>query len=94
MDSNQIVRRRFVFSGRVQGVGFRYQAMAAADAARITGWVRNEYDGTVTMEAQGTQRQIDDAITRIENGRYLRIYNIAVTALAVDPNERSFRIRY
>ena len=94
MDSNQIVRRRFVFSGRVQGVGFRYQAMAAADAAQITGWVRNEYDGTVTMEAQGTQRQIDDAIMRIENGRYLRIYNIDVKTAAVDPNERRFRIRY
>ena len=41
MESKKI-RRRYHFYGRVQGVGFRYYAQYAADAAGVTGWVRNE----------------------------------------------------
>ena len=46
-------RRRIEFHGRVQGVGFRYQAQKYASAYGLKGWVRNEYDGSVTMEVQG-----------------------------------------
>lgn len=43
------VRKHIVFHGRVQGVGFRYTAKYAASSLDLTGWARNEYDGTVTM---------------------------------------------
>ena len=43
------VRKHIVFHGRVQGVGFRYTAKYAASSLELTGWARNEYDGTVTM---------------------------------------------
>ena len=46
------VRRRYVVSGRVQGVGFRYRARYAAGQLGLTGWVENEDDGTVTLEAR------------------------------------------
>ncbi len=46
-------RRRIEFHGQVQGVGFRYQARRYASAYGLKGWVRNEYDGSVTMEVQG-----------------------------------------
>jgi Acylphosphatase len=45
-------RRRIVFSGRVQGVGFRATARAVASRFEVTGWVRNADDGTVEMEVQ------------------------------------------
>ena len=93
MESKKI-RRRYHFYGRVQGVGFRYYAQYAADAAGVTGWVRNEYDGTVTMEIQGTPRQIDDVISALQRGRYIRIDNITSKTIAADPNERRFRVRY
>ncbi|SHI49276.1 acylphosphatase [Pseudobutyrivibrio xylanivorans] len=47
-----------VFSGRVQGVGFRYKANYIADQYRLTGFVRNEFDGAVTVEVQGTEEEI------------------------------------
>ena len=47
------IRKRIVFHGRVQGVGFRYTAKYLAQSLGLTGWVRNEWDGTVTLEIQG-----------------------------------------
>ena len=52
------VRKRIVFYGRVQGVGFRYTAKRLAQSLGLTGWVKNEYDGTVVMEIQGREPMI------------------------------------
>ena len=49
------IRQRIVFHGRVQGVGFRYTAKYLARSMNLTGWVKNEYDGTVVMEVQGRE---------------------------------------
>jgi acylphosphatase len=47
------MRQRVLFSGRVQGVGFRATARAIAHAHPVSGFVRNEPDGTVLLEVQG-----------------------------------------
>lgn len=46
------------FTGEVQGVGFRWNARTCATQLGLTGWVLNEWDGSVTMELQGTSEQI------------------------------------
>ena len=69
----EIIRKKIVFYGWVQGVGFRYRAYHAANAVGVTGWVRNNYDDTVTMEIQGTESQIDQVILAIERGTYIKI---------------------
>lgn len=51
--------KRIVFYGSVQGVGFRWRARHAAEHFGCTGWCRNEWDGTVTMEIQGEEESID-----------------------------------
>ncbi|MEE1044600.1 MAG: acylphosphatase [Olegusella sp.] len=51
-------RLHIVFRGEVQGVGFRWNALHVADALSLCGWVRNEWDGSVTMELQGSDDQI------------------------------------
>lgn len=51
------IRKQYTFTGHVQGVGFRYSAQYLAQAIGVTGWVKNEWDGTVVMEAQGTRPQ-------------------------------------
>lgn len=89
-----MIRRRFVFYGRVQGVGFRWRARTAADALGCTGWVRNEYDGSVTMEIQGSEEQIDKVVQAIEMSAYIRIENMSVKTLPVDLNERRFRTEW
>ena len=88
------IRRHYNFFGRVQGVGFRYTAMYAADNLGVTGWVRNEYDGSVTLEIQGTEEQLDKMIRAINNARYIVIDKTLCRSTAVDPNEKRFRVRY
>ena len=85
-----MIRKRIVFSGWVQGVGFRYRARHAAELLGATGWVRNEYDGSVTMEIQGTEEQIDGVIQAIERGRYVKIENMDVRTIPVVPHEQGF----
>ena len=52
MKGNSMIRRQIIFYGRVQGVGFRYKARYMADSLGLTGYVHNEYDGSVKMEVQ------------------------------------------
>ena len=67
------VRRRIIFYGRVQGVGFRYTARHLAASLGLTGWVRNEYDGTVHMEVQGTKAMIYKLMEGLNRGSYISI---------------------
>ena len=53
-----IVAKRLVVSGRVQGVGFRYFVVQAAEPLGITGYVRNLRDGTVEIVAEGTPMDV------------------------------------
>lgn len=87
----KIVRRHIIFSGHVQGVGFRWRAAKAAEMYGCTGWVRNDWSGTVTMEIQGTEKQIDQVILAIERGRFIRIENMDSRTIPTDPEEMGFR---
>jgi acylphosphatase len=46
-------------TGRVQGVGFRWNAVREARSRSITGYVKNLYDGSVDIEAEGYKEQLD-----------------------------------
>ena len=87
------MRKHIVFSGSVQGVGFRYRACHAAQLYGVTGWIRNNWDGTVEGEFQGTSEDIDRVIMAIEQGTFVRIENFLVKAVPEEENERSFRIK-
>jgi acylphosphatase len=54
-----LVARRFLVSGRVQGVGFRYFTHAAAVREGVTGWVRNLDDGRVEALVEGDVPAVD-----------------------------------
>ena len=86
-----MIRRHIVFTGWVQGVGLRYRARHAAALYGCTGWVRNDRTGTVSMEIQGTERQIGQVISALEKGRFIRIENMTSRPVPVDPEERCFR---
>ena len=88
-----MIRKRIVFHGWVQGVGFRYRARHAAEHFGATGWVRNEYDGSVTMEIQGTEEQIDGVIVAIKRGRYVKIEKMDVETIPVELHEQGFWTR-
>ena len=54
-------RHRMVvlYSGRVQGVGFRYTAKTVATGFEVTGWVRNLLDGRVELVAEGVRDELE-----------------------------------
>ena len=88
-----MIRKHIVFQGFVQGVGFRYRACRAADLYGCTGWVQNEWDGSVAMEIQGEEKQIDQVILAIERGTYVRIENIEERSIPVVERESGFHAR-
>ena len=66
-----IIRKHIIFHGSVQGVGFRYYSEHKANQLRLTGWVKNLYNGDVEMEVQGSEAAMswshsspDDASSR------------------------------
>ena len=85
-----MIRKHIIFYGSVQGVGFRWRARNAASLYGCTGWCRNEWDGSVTMEIQGEEQEIDQVILAIESGRYVHIENMDVRTIPVI-EERGFR---
>ena len=86
-----MIRRHIVFYGWVQGVGFRYRARHAAEMFGCTGWCRNEWDGSVTMEIQGEEENIDWVILAIEAGRYVRIENMDSWTIPLVADEYGFQ---
>lgn len=88
------IRERIIFYGRVQGVGFRYKLRWLADAYGVTGWVRNEYDGSVCAELQGAEESIDRVLQDINKDRYIVIDDIKRKKLPLEEDERRFVITH
>jgi acylphosphatase len=60
--------RRAIVTGRVQGVGFRFFALRAAQQSGVTGWVRNLPDGNVETLVEGDLEEIDRYLSRLRSG--------------------------
>ncbi|HUV86272.1 MAG TPA: acylphosphatase [bacterium] len=58
MLSADVVRRRLLFSGVVQGVGFRYWAVRESAVFKVTGYVRNMYDGSLEAVLEGPRDEV------------------------------------
>ena len=85
-----MIRKHITFYGQVQGVGFRYRAQHAAFLYKCTGWIRNEWDGSVTMEIQGKEEYIDQVILAIERGTYVRIEHMDSRTIPLVEKEYGF----
>ena len=86
------IRKRIVFHGRVQGVGFRYTARHLAQSIGLSGWVRNEYGGTVLMEVQGRELMIFKLMEGLNRSMFIDISWIDSEDIPVE-EETSFKIR-
>jgi acylphosphatase len=53
------IARRYLITGRVQGVGFRYFTQTAAVREGLNGWARNRADGAVEVFAEGEVEAVD-----------------------------------
>lgn len=95
MENNMadIVRKHIIFHGSVQGVGFRYYSEHKANQLRLTGWVKNLYNGDVEMEVQGQETAIEELVSFLMGRRFVQISDMDVRKMDVDSDERYFHIR-
>lgn len=89
-----MVRKHFIFKGRVQGVGFRITFYQQATRLHLTGWVKNLSNGDVEACLQGELSLIQQVIDYMHSIRYIRIEQCEVEDLAVLENEKSFKMKY
>jgi acylphosphatase len=83
-----------VIDGQVQGVGFRYFAMELAETVGVTGWVRNRFDGTVEVMAEGRRLILESVLDQLRRGpRGAYITNVAVDWQPADNKFIQFEIR-
>ena len=68
MTETQMARLLVTVSGRVQGVGFRYFVLDAANNLNLTGWVRNRYNGTVEVLAEGERADLEALLRHLSRG--------------------------
>lgn len=82
--------------GRVQGVGFRYFTIRQAkELKKITGWVKNEADGTVKVVAEGPRVKLNKLIKKLAVGpRSARVDNITQNWSEPTNSFKSFKVRY
>jgi acylphosphatase len=84
---------RFVISGRVQGVGYRWWTIETAAALRLRGWVRNRRDGTVEALAIGEQAALDRLAVLCAEGPAAAIVEAVAREPAADDGSTRFMQR-
>ncbi len=82
-------------TGRVQGVSFRYYTCLEARKLGLTGWVRNEYDGSVTAVAEGPTDQLQQLERFLHQGpTYAKVESVNSEYSASTGEFTSFETRY
>lgn len=81
------------FSGRVQGVGFRYSVLQVAKEYDVSGFVKNLTDGRVLLEVEGDAQDVDDLVSAIEERMAGYVRQTERSALKRDPQFSGFSIR-
>jgi len=86
------IRLSLRFTGRVQGVGFRATTRHTARGFPVTGWVRNEPDGSVACEVQGLPQDIEAFLTELRVRLSPFIATESRSSLSPASNEATFEI--
>jgi acylphosphatase len=87
-------RRQVFYSGRVQGVGFRYTTTNIAARFDVVGFVRNLPDGRVELVAEGTQEELTAFLNEVSERMEHYIRSTAVDRRAATGEFHNFTIRH
>ncbi len=68
MSEAEYARLHAIVEGHVQGVGFRYFVQDTALALRLKGWVRNRWDGSVEVLAEGERLNLEKLLAALQRG--------------------------
>jgi acylphosphatase len=89
------VRVRAVISGRVQGVFFRLETKKAAAGFGVSGWVKNQRDGTVAAVFEGPKKNVDLTLAWCRHGPPIaKVLDVEVTREEYKGEFNGFEIRY
>jgi acylphosphatase len=89
-----LIAKHIVFSGRVQGVGFRFTALNVANRYELKGYVKNLPDGDVEMIAHGTAEMIDNCVRDLQDSFVGTISHIDIEDATPDPKLTDFKITF
>ncbi|MFC1658765.1 acylphosphatase [Candidatus Omnitrophota bacterium] len=82
------------YSGRVQGVGFRFTARELAGDYNLAGWIRNLHDGRVELAAEAEEEELQAFLASIERHFHSYIQDIDVKWQESSGECKGFRIRF
>lgn len=89
-----IVRKKIIFSGRIQNVGFRLETYELAKRLNLTGWVKNRNDKKVECEIQGQDLKIAFLIRHLKSLKRAAVSHVEIKELEFSDNETSFIIKH
>lgn len=87
-------RIELIYSGRVQGVGFRFTAIRIAEDLGIAGWVKNLQDGSVKIVAEGKEDALNKFLDRIREYFSSNIRNEDLSWQEPSGEFKEFRIAF
>jgi acylphosphatase len=87
-------RRTVQYSGRVQGVGFRYTTQSIAHRYAVSGYVRNEPDGRVKLVAEGEPPELDAFLREVRERFLVNIRNERADVQPASGEFTGFDIRH
>jgi len=70
------MKKKFIFQGKVQSVGFRYAAKILAEKYNLAGWVQNNDNGSVTLVVEGLEENMESLINNLKDHFHDNIENI------------------
>ena len=85
-------RKKFIFTGKVQKVGFRFEVSLIAKKLGLTGWVKNTPQGEVEAEIQGEKDKIDFLIQFMKSLKRIKIVQVKEQIIDVIDREDEFII--
>jgi acylphosphatase len=89
----QMITRRYLVRGRVQGVGFRWFVEREAHILGVRGWVRNTFDGCGEVLANGTREQLSSLRRKLQQGpRAARVDEVEESEAPPVEGLKTFRI--
>jgi acylphosphatase len=88
------IAKHVIFTGEVQGVGFRFTALRIANRYPLTGFVRNTPNGLVEMLAQGSPDDIDNCLRDIKDSFAGYIRDTKIKEIPSDPRYTDFKITF
>ena len=92
---SQMKRLSATITGRVQGVSYRYYARREASSLGLTGWIRNETDGSVQIVAEGDEESLKELLRYLNQGSPLaRVERVDFDLLPASGEFTTFYVRF